>query len=253
MKLEKMTKIKYSVGLGPHDVLNNLVGKWAFINFELLSRNSELKPFRLKRASLLKYLNALKKEEKVFSAGRGWYSSLAEPLVLDPTPVKDVIAILKAQFPKLDVICWSTQQLVPYMQHLLAKHLIFVSTDRAGLETVGQALEEAGYTVHVNPGKPDAKKVVPGEKVVVLRPSVSQEPSAGPIALSEKVMVDLYIEAEKLNIMDGFEVGIILKSMLGSKRAEISKLFAYAKRRELELSRFLAGAESLFYGFLKKP
>jgi hypothetical protein len=52
--------------------------------------------------------------------------------------------------------------------------------------------------------------------------------------------------------MDGYEAGLIVKRMLESKRTEISKLFSYAKRRKLVLSRFLEGSESLFYTFYKK-
>jgi hypothetical protein len=239
-------------------VVNPLAKEFTYFNLEIVREGSVALELDLTDESVGKYLSTLAEESVVYDAGKGWYSSVAEPMDLDSAPVKDIAVILKALFPKVDVTCWSTQQLVPYMQHLLAKHLIFVSTDRAGLETIGQALEEAGYTVHVNPGKAEAKRVVPGDKVVVLRPSLSREPKEGVFALPEKVLVDLFYEVQELGFIDQKEFSLILENILKNKRiSNFSKLINYLERRadpkKATETGFFLGVESLIAGFLEKP
>ena len=48
-----------------------------------------------KNDTLKKYLYLLKKENVIYGAGRGWYSSIKEVFVLDTKPVEKIIALIK--------------------------------------------------------------------------------------------------------------------------------------------------------------
>ena len=77
----------------------------------------------------------------------------------------------------------------------------------------------------------------PGEKTVILRPSIVKQPTgpdhAAPI---EKVLVDLKIEAEKLQLMDTAEVQRIIDTVLSSGLLQLPVLLGYAeaKREKIE-------------------
>lgn len=64
-----------------------------------------------KTATLNRYMMELTAGGFVFDAGRGWYSALAEPFVLDTAPVQELIERLQKRFPLLDYSCWLTRQI----------------------------------------------------------------------------------------------------------------------------------------------
>ena len=181
------------------------------------------------------YLSRQKKAGKIFDAGKGWYSSLSEPLTLNPDSLTKITTLLSDQFPLLNVSCWSTEQINPFMHHLLSKFVTFVYTDADAMETVGDALSDAGHNVLVNPGKEEIEKFYgKTEHPVIIRASVTKEPAAiSGLSPPEKLLVDLLFENNKLQIMMPSEAEDVLQKAIQAGRVNMAVLLSYAKRRRV--------------------
>ena len=178
-------------------------------------------------------------EGLIHDAGRGWYSRIAEPLILDTAPVKKIITKIKKAFPLLDFSCWSTEQINPYMHHLLGKSVAFVYMDRDLMPAVYEELQSwQGYKVYLDPSSDEVKKTFRiEEKTIVIRPAIGEAPAgeahAAPI---EKLLVDLAIEVEKLPLMSCGEFQDMAWRAVTSARITMGTFSRYARRRHLERS-----------------
>ncbi len=189
-------------------------------------------------ASTLKtYLSKFVEDGVLFDAGKGWYSNLPDRLELNSESVQKIAQLLSEQFPLLEVSCWSTEQINPFMHHLLSRFVTFVYTDADALETVGDALSDAGHNVLVNPGKSDIEKFYgKTEQPVILRAAGSKEPAAvSGIAPPEKLLVDLLLENNKFFIMEPAEAENVLHAAIRSGRVNFAALLSYAKRKRVLL------------------
>lgn len=188
--------------------------------------------------TLREYMSEAMKASIVADAGRGWYSRHNQPVTLDPKPVAKIIREVKKAFPLLDFCCWSTVQCNPFAQHLIGQPTILLYAESDALDAIADALKAAGWDAWANPGKADVERFVrPGEKTVVLRPSIVKQPECQDhVALIEKALVDLLIEAPRLRLMDSAEAQRILDNALGSGLMQLPVLFGYAetKREKFE-------------------
>ena len=188
--------------------------------------------------TLRKYMSESMAAGIVSDAGRGWYSRHTKPVSLDPKPVSKIIREVKKAFPLLDFCCWSTIQFNPFALHLIGQPTIFLYAEEDALETVGSALRDAGWDAWANPGKSDAERFIrPGATTVVLRPSIAKQPiCVAHVAPIEKALVDLFIEASKIQLMDQAEVQRILDSALSSGLLKLPVLFSYAETKRVQIA-----------------
>jgi len=188
-------------------------------------------------STLKTYLSQFVNGGVLFDAGKGWYSNLPDQLGLDSELVRKITELLSEQFPLLDVSCWSTEQINPFMHHLLARYVTFVYTSQDAVEVVGDALRDAGYSVLVNPVAAEIEKsYTKMENPVVVRPSVTKEPTAvSGVAPPEKLLVDLLFENNKLSIMEPSEAEEVLKKAIQAGRVNMAALQSYAKRRRVSV------------------
>jgi hypothetical protein len=129
--------------------------------------------------TLREYMSKAMRAGIVNDAGRGWYSRHQQPVTLDPKPVVKIIREVKKVFPLLEFCCWSTLQLNPFAQHLIAQPTILLYAESDALDAIADALKAAGWDAWANPGKADVERFVrPSEKTVVLRPAKSRQPEA---------------------------------------------------------------------------
>jgi hypothetical protein len=188
--------------------------------------------------TLREYMSEAMTTGIVSDAGRGWYSRHTKPVSLDPKPVAKIIRDVKKSFPLLDFCCWSTVQFNPFVQHLIAQPTILLYAESDTLDSVADTLKTNGWDAWANPGKADVERLVrPGEKTVVLRPSIAKQPECkGHVAPIEKALVDLVIESSKLQLMDTSEVQRIMDNALGSGLMQLPVLLGYAetKREKIE-------------------
>jgi len=183
--------------------------------------------------TLHEYMSEAMSAGLVGDAGRDWYSRHNKPVALDPKPVAKLIRTVVKTFPLLDFCCWSTIQLNPFAQHLLAQTTTFLYAESDTLESIADHLRDEGWDAWPNPGKKEAEQFVrPGEKTVILRPAIVKQPASTEHQASiEKVLVDLKIEAARLKLMDATEVQRIIDNVLGSGLLQLPVLLGYAEAK----------------------
>lgn len=181
------------------------------------------------------YLLDLKKENLLYGAGRGWYSTFARSFELDVEPVQAMVELIKKKYPLLKFCCWSTRQINRFTHHMLGKYVTLVYMGWDAMPVVYDFLKDSGYDVWLNPRGKEAERFSVRGGTVVLRPAISREPRNGYYATIEKIMVDLFIEGESLYLMSEYD--IVRKNILEDGRINIAALLAYAKRRKVPVEK----------------
>jgi len=199
--------------------------------------------------SLKTYLNRLTRERRIHDAGRGWYSSLPEPFVLDTAPVKPLADALAKAFPLVTFSCWSTEQVQGAMHHLLSKFVTFVNVEADAMETVWEHLRDAGWDAWLNPRGKEAERFTVRERTLVVRRESRKSPSKEPCAPIEKLLVELCFEARDLRLMALPEFHTMLANLTGTRRIPMATMLKYAGDRELPLETLLGGRNQLAPGF----
>ncbi|NQE05625.1 hypothetical protein C5S32_07130 [ANME-1 cluster archaeon GoMg1] len=189
-----------------------------------------------KNDTLKKYLYLLKRENVIYGAGRGWYSTIKEEFVLDTKPVEKIITLIKKEFPLLDFSCWGTEQIKGFFHHLPSQFVTFVYTDKDFLQALKDFLADNGYNTYLNPRKSEAEKYVElKNRTVILRPFISSRESKNQcFAKIEKILVDLFIETKRVNLMDREECQKIISNVILNYRINIAEMFDYAERRKIK-------------------
>ena len=186
-------------------------------------------------ATLLRYLHDAVAEGAIHDAGRGWYSSLARVFTLHREPVRELVLALEKRFPLLEFSCWSTEQVASYGHLQLARFVAFVHTERDAMESVTEALRDAGWSSWLNPTQQEAvKSFRVTEKTAVVRPAVSRAPVDGRFASIEKLLVDLCAESAAMQLMDAGEYQRLVANLAGHARISVGALAHYAERRSLK-------------------
>jgi len=222
------------------EVLKQLQEANAYYSFRAVSQRVKELGLKISAGTLRVYLSEAMASGLIHDAGRGWYSRLSDPVPLDPKPVAKLIRAVEKLFPLLDFTCWSTAQINPWMHHLLAQPVAFLHAPTDTLESVGDTLRAQGWEVTVNP-PPSAgpRSVRPGEKMVVLRPTLSKQPrSHGRQDSAEKLLVDLVAESQRLALMDVPEAEGVAREVLSRHLLQIAEMQSYAKFRKLKSAVF---------------
>ena len=184
------------------------------------------------------------KEGILYGAGRGWYSFVKQPFELDRQPIKKIVTAIEKKYPLLSFSIWSMEQLKSFAHHMLARFVTFVYLDRDDMSGVYDFLRDSGYDVWLNPRGNDARKFSIGEKTVVIRSSITREPLSDRVANIEKIVVDFFVEAAALNLVDEDEYYRTLGNVLTSGRIDIGALLNYAKRRKLKTKNLIERIKS---------
>jgi hypothetical protein len=220
-------------------VLPDLKGLGAYFSYDDVKAHlAESAGEKVPEATLKTYLSQFMDSGLLLDAGKGWYSTLATPLDLPSDRVQTIVGYLAEKLPLLKVSCWSTEQINPFLHHLLSKFVTLVYTDRDAMAAAGDVLKDAGYDVLVNPGKAEIDKFYPRtEHPVIVRPSVTKEPEANHgYAPPEKLLVDFLFENTRLNIVEQTEAEQVVTNAVRAGRVNMAGLLSYAKRRDVEVS-----------------
>ena len=225
------------------------------IYFDLGTMHAWLKAkcITFNRATLNRYMTDLVKDGLVWNAGRGWYSFVPSAIQLDTEPMAGIKKELLERFPLLDFACWSTQQINPYMHHMLGKTVTFVLAPADALASVFDHLRERGYSVYLNPNdKEVAKSFKVDSRTVVLRKlNTRHTPFTDHLLSVEAVLVDLSQESERLFLMDKAEFRQMAARLVTSGRVDLATLASYAKLRGVAPEDLFHDAESIISSFLK--
>ena len=201
-----------------------------------LKRYFTEKGIKFEEDTLKKYLYLLKKNEVIYPAGRGWYSNVQKEFELNIESTKKIIKLLIEKFPLLEFSCWSTEQLKGFFQHLPTQFVTFIYTDKDFLPSVKDFLIENDYNVYLNPHKIEVEKFVELKpQTIILRPSVSSRVSKEKnLTKIEKILVDLFIEIKKFNLIDQEEYKKIISNIVLNYRINMAETLDYAVRREVK-------------------
>lgn len=185
--------------------------------------------------NLKKTVYRMKINNIIYNSGRGWYSTLKKEFQLDLRPVGKVIKLINEEFPLLEFSCWSTEQLKGFFHHLPSQFITFVFSNKDYLENLKDFLSDKDFNVYLNPQKGEAEKFVHlKEKNVVLRPSITyREPKSKYYAKVEKIIVDLYMEAKRMKLIDLEEYKRIVSNIIGNYRVKMSEMLDYAHNRKV--------------------
>lgn len=221
-------------------VLGGLKERSAYFSRDSIQAAADKAGITLKPSTLAVYLSQAVKQGLIHDAGRGWYSRLAVPVKLDSKPCAKPVRLIAKKFPLLDFHCWSTAQVNPWMHHLIGKGVVFVNVDAEALEAVWETLKDAGYDAHLNPTGKAKEQFAVRENTVVVRRRVQGAPEKAHFSRIETVLVDLFLESERLNLMDREEFRQMARKVVSSGRIRLSEWIAYATNRKQDWREILS-------------
>lgn len=179
-------------------------------------------------------LNQLIKEQNIYTAGKGWYSTIASVYSLDTEPIDPFIEMMAVKYPLLPFCCWSTGQLRSHAHHMLSRYVTFLYLDRDFMPDIFEYVRTTDYHAYLNPTRKEAKKNFRIEtNTLVIRPSISRQPQDIHYATIEKILVDLLVESENLWIMEKSEYNRIFNNLLFRNRIDVSLLLKYSQIRKV--------------------
>ncbi|NCO23760.1 MAG: hypothetical protein COZ07_03000 [Candidatus Infernicultor aquiphilus] len=201
-----------------------------------LKRYFTEKGIKFEEDTLKKYLYLLKKNKVIYPAGRGWYSNIQKEFELNIESTEKIIKLLIEKFPLLEFSCWSTEQLKGFFHHLPTQFVIFIYTDKDFLPSVKDFLIENDYNVYLNPHKIEVEKFVELKpQTIILRPSVSSRVSKEKnLTKIEKILVDLFMEMKKINLIDQEEYIKIISNIVLNYRINMAEMLDYAHNRKIK-------------------
>jgi len=181
-------------------------------------------------------LKRLKQNGEIFDAGRSYYSTIEKTVELSEEPISELKHIISSEFPFLDFYMWSLEQIKFAFHHLFSTNIYFVHAEKDALQTIGDKLKEYKFSVFVDPThRIEIEKYVSFEKnPIILRPSLTKVRTKERIPLIENILVDLFLESDRLNIIDKSEYDRILDYFLSYYRLNISHFMRYAENRKVE-------------------
>ena len=194
------------------------------------------KRIKFEEDTLKKNLYLLKKNEAMYSAGRGWYSNIQKEFELNIEPTEKIIKLLIEKFPLLEFSCWSTEQLKGFFHHLPSQFVTFIYTDKDFLSTLRDFLTENYYNIYLNPSKIEAEKFIELKtKPIILRPFVSSRISKEKnLTKIEKILVDLFMEMKKITLIDKDEYIKIISNIILNYRINMAEMLDYAHNRKIK-------------------
>jgi hypothetical protein len=191
----------------------------------------------VKSATINQYLYNMKKSGDLYDAGRGWYSSIAEAFQVSVKSLDQLGSMVHKKYPLLTFSIWSTEQLKSFAHHMMTQYTQFVYADIDAMPSIADYLREQGYQTYQNPQKLEVEKYFQAsQKTVVIRASVTREPVDGYYATIEKILVDLFIEKDRLLLMDEAEYERVFRNLVLSHRINMARLLEYAERRKIEVA-----------------
>lgn len=206
----------------------------SYFSYRQLKQYLRSNKFVYADVSIKKALKLLVDEKLIFSAGRGYYSNINSEVPLDFSPIDSIVQIVKQKFPLLQFSVWSTKQINFAFHHTQNKFFTFVYADKDSLVFLRDHLVEAGFSTFLNPIRRDLVKTSFSDiDSIILRPLIARSVNIGNYASIEKIIVDLSLESERLNILEKSEYTRVFEHLLLNYRLNLSALLDYGERRKI--------------------
>ena len=208
-----------------------------YISFAQIKQAVRADKIAEKDDTLKEYISEAVKAGLIHNAGKGWYTRLTEKPELKPSVGDPLPSILSKRFPLLPHYAWSTQQVNPWMHHLLGKFVSFVYVDAEGAEDVCEYLRNNGWNVTYNPTAKTGPDFVNREMSVIVR-GLRREIDPENEPRIEGLLVDLMIENSRLQLMDTAEfqqMATNLCSQCAVDVAQLQRLLGDRKKTTVDL------------------
>ena len=203
------------------ECLPALGGQSKYYTTEAIKAWLQKRKLRCPPVTLNRYLHEFTRAGLIFSAGRGWHSSLATPFTLNREPVSSLVQELNKTFPLVEFSCWSTEQIKGAMHHLLSRFVTFVNVEADSMESIWEHLRDAGWDAWLNPRGTEAARFAVRERTLVVRRESRKSPSKEPFASIEKLLVELCFEARDLQLMALPEFRTMVANLAGTSRIQM--------------------------------
>lgn len=215
--------------------ISNFAKKRYYFHLQDLQKYFKKNNVEYNEENLKKSILRLKRNNIIYGAGRGWYSTIVEKFVLHSEPIEKIIKIISEKFPLLEFSCWGTEQLKSFFHHLPTQFLTFIYLDKDYLPTLKDFLWENNYNVFLNPSKKETEKfLMIRNKTIILRSAIHYRKSKNQyLAKIEKIIVDLFMEMKKVNLIDFEEYKKIVSNIILSNRVNIAEILDYAHSRKI--------------------
>jgi hypothetical protein len=226
---------KASVTKTVTSIIQEVISGKKYFSVEVVKKSAGKIQRGIKPLTINQYLYNMKKAGDLYDAGKGWYSSIPEAFHSSIKSLDKLDSMIHKQYPLLSFSLWSTEQLQPFAHHLMSQftHFVFVEVD--AISSISDYLREQGYQTYANPQKLEVEKYFHASpKTVVIRPSITREPVEGHFAKVEKILIDLFIERDRLFLMDEAEYERVFRNLVLSNRINMARLLGYAERRKIE-------------------
>ena len=195
-----------------------------YISFAQIKQAVRADKIAEKDDTLKEYISEAVKSGLIHNAGKGWYTRLKESAKLEVDASNPLPRMLKERFPLLPFYHWSTKQVNPWMHHLLGKFVDFVFVDAEGAEDLAEYIRDhTEWNVILNPTAKSGAESNIREMTVVVR-SIRREfdPEIEPSV--ETLLVDLFTENNRLQLMDLAEFQQMALNLITSTAIDIARL-----------------------------
>ena len=216
-------------------VIQEVIAGKKYFSVDAVKKSANKIQRGIKPATINQYLYNMKETGDLYDAGRGWYSSIAEVFQVSVKSLDQLGLMVRGKYPLLTFSIWSTEQLQRFAHHVMTQYTQFVYADIDAMPSIADYLKGRGYQVYLNPQKMEVEKYFQASpKTVVIRASITREPVDGYYATIEKILVDLFIERDRLLLMDEAEYVRVFRNLVLSHRINMARLLEYAERRKIE-------------------
>lgn len=214
-----------------HLALSAAAERWSYFSYQWLAEDLKQHGPTLPPDTLRHYLSEAVERGMIFSAGRGWYSSMPASAVLPSEPVQKWLDVISGAFPLLEFSCWATVHWNPWLRHRINRSTVFLQADALNLPSVHEFLVTKGVDSRLNPTAVEIAKNPLGPETVVLRPRLKAAPGQGPVAPVEQFLVDSWIEGRAFKLFDLKELKESALRWILTERVQFSSLLSYLKYR----------------------
>lgn len=196
----------------------------------------------LKRSTVEWRIYELQRRRILERVGRGRYR-VGQSSAFVPEPdqgLKEVYKSLIEAFPFIEHAClWRSEWLTPFLIHQPTRKYRYMEVHRDALEAVFDHLKQnEGVKVYIDPSPILLDRYSEGQEEFILTPLISEAPvqyvKGLPVPTIEKLVVDFFIEKERLAIGSSKDFQHFFQSALSEYRVDRNKLLRYARRRGQE-------------------
>lgn len=224
---------KNKISTKAYQKLTEFCGSRNYISLAQINVFLEREGYSYSKETIKNYIAQLKNSQLIYSADRGYYSTLENEFKTAAEDLKGIIKLVKKKYPLLNFSIWSTKILAPFFHHTQNQFYIFFYSEIDSLPLLRDFLVENDYKAFLNPGKNDNNFIL-SDNAVILRSSITRGKSQSNIAVIEKILVDYLIESERLVLIDFSEYEKVFNSIITGFRLNISYLLDYAERRKID-------------------